>query len=216
MVYQSKSYNFVLRLISAFVLAPIVLFIIKLGGMYFTALIITAAFIMGGEWAQMTQHKSTFWKFIGIPYLLLPCLSLLWIIEQVPSEFTGNKINGVDMVISIFVLVWANDIGGYIFGKLIGGYKLAPKISPNKTISGFFGGIILAVAVSNFLDYGSMFAGFVAIIASFGDLLESWIKRICKVKDSGALIPGHGGLLDRVDGVLAASLVVAFSMMYFS
>lgn len=216
MVYQSKAYNFVLRLISACVLAPIVLFVTKLGGLYFTCMLLMGAIIMGGEWSQMTIHKRNIWKIMGVPFILIPIFCLLWMIEQVPSEFTGNHINGTDMVISIFVFVWANDIGGYICGKVIGGYKLAPKISPNKTIAGFIGGVIFAIAVTPFMQYGAVFAAFVAVVASIGDLIESWIKRKCDVKDSGAIIPGHGGVLDRVDGVLLVAVVVAFSMKFFS
>jgi phosphatidate cytidylyltransferase len=209
MVYQSKSYNFVLRLITACVLAPIVLFIIKLGGWAFASLIMAAAIIMGGEWSQMTYHKNNLWKIAGIFYILIPSMSLLWLSGYTPSEFSNLQVSGASMIISIFVLVWANDIGGYVFGKTIGGYKLCPKISPNKTISGFIGGIVCSMAMAPLLDDGFIFAAIVAIIASLGDLLESWFKRCCKMKDSGSIIPGHGGLLDRVDGILLVSVVVA-------
>lgn len=212
MVYQSKAYNFILRLITACVLAPLVLFITKLAGFSFTAMIMMAAIIMGGEWSQMTYHKNNLWKMMGIVYILIPCMSLLWLIEQTPSEM-GPQINGVSMVISIFVLVWANDIGGYVFGKTIGGYKLCPKISPNKTVAGFIGGIMCAMAMALLLGDGLLFAAIIAIIASLGDLLESWIKRRCKVKDSGSIIPGHGGILDRVDGVLLVSVVVSAAVI---
>jgi phosphatidate cytidylyltransferase len=209
MVYQSKAYNFILRLISACVLAPIVLLMINLSGFYFTGMILLAAIILGGEWFSMTAKKSNFWKFSGILYILIACLSLLWIIKQNYLISDSIKINGVSTVISIFVLVWANDIGSYFFGRLIGGAKLCPKISPNKTWSGFFGGIAAALAVSPVVGEGLGAAGIVAIIASIGDLLESWAKRKCDIKDSGALIPGHGGLLDRVDGILLVAIFVA-------
>ncbi len=204
MAYQSKSYNFILRLITACVLAPLVLCIIKLSGYAFLTMIMAGAIIMGGEWSQITYHKSKAWKLMGIPYILIPCICLLWIIEQ-------N--DGVRIITSIFVLVWANDIGGYVFGKLIGGYKLCPKISPNKTISGFVGGVVCAMAFAPLLENSFIFAIIVAIVASIGDLLESWIKRRCRIKDSGSIIPGHGGLLDRVDGILLVSVMLSAVMM---
>lgn len=209
MVYQSKTYNFILRLISACVLAPIVLLMINLSGFYFTGMILLVAIILGGEWFNMTNKKNNIWKFSGILYILLACLSLLWIIKQHHLAHNSIKFNGVNTVISIFVIVCANDIGGYLFGRLLGGAKLCAKISPNKTWSGFFGGILLSLAVSPLIGEGLGAAGIAAIIASIGDLLESWAKRKCDIKDSGTLIPGHGGLLDRVDGILLLSIFVA-------
>lgn len=213
MVYQSK-YNFLVRLISVCVLAPLVLFLVKLSGFYFTSLVLISAIIMGGEWFNMTKEKNNLWKAAGVIYILLPCLSLLWIVEQT-HIFNGMvRFSGVNTIISIFVLVWANDIGGYVFGRLFGGKKLCPKITPNKTWSGFFGGIICSVLVSPVVYENMAIAGIIAIIASLGDLLESWMKRRCNVKDSGGIIPGHGGLLDRLDGVLLVSVVVAASALY--
>ncbi len=214
MVYQNKSYNFVIRLVSALVLIPQVLFIVQLSGFYFTAMVVTAAIIMGGEWFHITSSQKPIWKIGGTIYILVACMSLLWIIQQHHVMHNTVKFNGMNTIISIFVIVWANDIGGYVFGKLFGGKKLCPKISPNKTWSGFFGGIFFAVLVSPILSEGLGSAGIAAIIASIGDLLESWAKRKCKIKDSGALIPGHGGLLDRVDGVLLLSIFVAALGLY--
>ena len=215
MVYKDKAYNFIQRLITACILAPIILFIIKLSGFSFTAMIITAAIIMGGEWSQMTYHKNNKWKLAGIPYILIPCISMLWLIEQIPTGNSRFDVNGVSMIISIFVLVWANDVGGYVFGKIISGPKLCPKISPNKTISGFIGGVLCSVALAPLLHDGIFFGAAIAVIASIGDLLESWIKRRCRVKDSGSILPGHGGLLDRVDGILLAVVVVAATLILF-
>ncbi len=183
MVYQSKSYNFVLRLISACILAPIILFVIQLAGFPFVAMIVVAAVIMGGEWFKITYNQSKVWQICGALYISLACLSLLWIIQQHHVVHNTVKFNGINTVISIFIIVWANDIGGYIFGRLLGGAKLCPKISPNKTWTGFFGGLLLAVAVSPIIGEGFGAAGIAAMIASAGDLLESWAKRKCKIKD---------------------------------
>ncbi len=209
MVYQNKAYNFILRVVTACFLAPIVLMLIHLGGYYFTTMIVAAAMIMGGEWLQMSTGQKTSFRVLGAFYILAACMSLLWIIKQHYVVHNTVKFNGVNTVISIFVLVWANDIGAFIFGRLFGGPKLCPKVSPNKTWSGFFGGIALAIAVSPIVAEGFGAAGIAAMIASVGDLIESWAKRKCKVKDSGNLIPGHGGLLDRVDAILLLSIVVA-------
>lgn len=212
MVYQNKS-DFMIRLIAACILAPLVLLIIKLSGFYFTTMVLVAAIIMGGEWFSMTSHKDKIWQLYGILYILLPCLSLIWISEQ-HHIFNGTVLfNGKAAVLSIFVLVWANDVGGYIFGRLFGGAKLCPQISPNKTWWGFFGGVICAVLIGPILGENMAISGLVAMIASIGDLLESWLKRCCAVKDSGDIIPGHGGLLDRVDGVMLVSVVVAASAL---
>jgi len=114
--------------------------------------------------------------------------------------------------------VWSTDIGGYVAGRTIGGPKLAPRISPNKTWSGFAGAIVGAVIFGGLvaLLFGAempllagAFAGVLAIVAQMGDLFESAIKRKFGVKDSGRLIPGHGGMLDRVDGLIAAAPVLA-------
>jgi phosphatidate cytidylyltransferase len=215
MVYQNKSYNFILRLITACVLAPIVLLMVSLSGFYFMTMVVAAAIIMGGEWFQITYTKNNIWKISGAIYILLACISLLWIIQQHHVVDDTIRFNGVNTIISIFVVVWANDIGGYIFGRLFGGAKLCPKISPNKTWSGFFGGIFCAIAVSPLVGEGFGGAGIAAMIASAGDLLESWAKRKCKTKDSGNIIPGHGGLLDRLDGVLLLSIIVASIGVYF-
>lgn len=208
MAYKSKLSNFTTRLITACVLAPLVLLTIKLSGFYFITLVLAAAIIMGGEWFHITEKKSNAWKISGAIYILLASVSLLWIIQQ--DSILGGKVifSGVSTVISIFVLVWANDVGGYLFGKLLGGKKLCPKVSPNKTWFGFWGGMLCSIAMSPILGESMITGALVAALASVGDLIESWAKRRCDVKDSGSVIPGHGGLLDRLDGVLLVSILV--------
>lgn len=210
MAYKIKLSNFTSRLISACILAPLVLLAINASGLYFISLVLAAAIVMGGEWFYITEKKSNAWKISGAIYILLASISLLWIIQQDYILNGTVRLNGVNTVISIFVLVWANDIGGYIFGKLLGGKKLAPQISPNKTWFGFFGGMLCSIAISPILAESMITGALVAVLASVGDLIESWAKRRCDVKDSGKLIPGHGGLLDRLDGVLLVAILVAF------
>jgi phosphatidate cytidylyltransferase len=115
--------------------------------------------------------------------------------------------------------VWASDVGAYLVGRWLGGPRLAPRISPGKTRSGALGGLIAAIAVgllaAHFLSdaatiwRAALVAAVLGIVSQLGDLLESFVKRRLEVKDSGHLIPGHGGLFDRLDGILAAAPVAA-------
>ena len=165
--------------------------------------------------AQWQKHPRPAWVGLGALYIGLPAGAILWLRDYAD--------NGLWTVLWLLAVVWATDIGAYIAGRLIGGPKLAPTISPNKTWAGLAGGMLLAGAV------GAVIAGVVdvsdasvpavagallAIVAQLGDLFESAIKRIVGVKDSSNLIPGHGGLLDRVDGLLTvAPTVVLFYWM---
>ena len=143
----------------------------------------------------------------GIPYLGLGAVSLVWL-RQAP-------VNGGANVIVLLLIVWASDIGAYMTGRAIGGPRLAPAISPGKTWSGAIGGLLAAaatgMAASAFLGHGSIvlrpivFAVLIGVISQSGDLFESHLKRHFGVKDSGNMIPGHGGLLDRLDAVLTAA-----------
>ncbi len=145
----------------------------------------------------------------GIPYAGIGALSLLWLRLQ-PGH-------GLYDTMFLVVVIWSTDIGAYLVGRLIGGPKLAPKISPGKTWSGSIGGLLISGLAATVLaggrhgfDFGALPAAFaLSIFAQGGDLLESWIKRKLGVKDSGRTIPGHGGLFDRLDGFLAAAPVAA-------
>ena len=150
------------------------------------------------------------WAAAGVLYLGIPCIALVSL-RQHPES-------GMVYVLALFAIVWANDIGGYVFGRTIGGAKLAPKISPNKTWAGAVGGLGCGIAAAAAMATvaGGMSVALAALLAlaigaasQVGDLFESRIKRRFEVKDSGRLIPGHGGVLDRVDGVLAATPLAA-------
>jgi phosphatidate cytidylyltransferase len=125
---------------------------------------------------------------------------------------------GRSMVFWLLAVVWATDSGAYAVGRWLGGPRLAPRISPNKTWAGLLGGMASAALVGGLmagvlgaagLAVAALVGGGLAVVAQAGDLGESLVKRRFGVKDTGALIPGHGGLLDRVDGLLAATPVVA-------
>lgn len=148
-------------------------------------------------------------------YLGLPCALLVWL--------RADPADGRETVLWLFIVVWASDIGAYLAGRLFGGPRLAPRISPGKTWSGAAGGLISAAVAGGLvaLAFGhdqvgraaALAAGF-GLIAQLGDLVESWIKRRFGVKDTGTLIPGHGGLLDRVDALLLAALVMGLLALW--
>lgn len=151
------------------------------------------------------------WHAAGVLYIGLPALALIGL------RILPAKSQGVWFVLGLFAIVWATDTGALVFGKLIGGRKLAPRLSPGKTWAGTIGGTVTAVAVFAVFTavfavdvLGALvFAAVLSIVAHLGDLLESKIKRHFGYKDSGGLIPGHGGMLDRVDSLFAASVVMA-------
>ena len=146
----------------------------------------------------------------GTVYIGLPLVALLWL--------RHDAVYGMVSIFWLFAVVWATDTGALFSGRAIGGPKLAPSISPNKTWSGFFGGVVAAVAVSLiaglWFGVSSLFpmavlGALLSVTSQLGDLLESAVKRSLKVKDSGDIIPGHGGIFDRVDGLLLAAPMLA-------
>jgi phosphatidate cytidylyltransferase len=158
--------------------------------------------------ASRDGDKQPFWYALGVLYTAVPCLSIVWLREQ-PDD-------GREIVFWLLLVVWATDIGAY--ARMIGGPKLAPTISPNKTWAGLAGGVaaagtIGALAGLFLLSVSPITLAWVAaglaVWSQAGDLFESSVKRRFGAKDSSNLIPGHGGLMDRLDGVLATGLAVA-------
>lgn len=202
-----------LRLISAAVLAPLVLGAVYAGGWVFGILIGLVVLILGSEWRRMVGLRLG-WLALGMVYIALSCWAL-WRLRVDPEW-------GRVTLFWLLAVVWGADTGGYVFGRALGGPKLAAAISPNKTWSGFLGGTLTSAlcgwAVVYFVldnqvynvDWQiAAFSAAIAVVSQIGDLFESWIKRRFGVKDSGVIIPGHGGLFDRVDGLVAAALAVA-------
>ena len=141
-------------------------------------------------------------------YLIIPALSLVYLHQSF----------GYLSVLWLFLVIWGTDVGAYLFGTLIGGAKLMPSISPNKTWAGCLGAEVSAVGVSALVmlfvtdsvePILLVFAAVIALVGQVGDLCESVFKRRFEVKDSGTLIPGHGGVMDRFDGLWAAAPVAA-------
>jgi phosphatidate cytidylyltransferase len=142
--------------------------------------------------------------YVGIPAFALIGLDWAW----------------YPLVFWVFVVTWATDILAYFAGRAIGGPKLAPRISPNKTWAGLLGGVVgaglLGFAAAKWLQLDSPFTWLGApmgVIAQAGDLFESWVKRRAGVKDSGKILPGHGGVLDRLDGLLAVALATCLVLV---
>lgn len=247
------------RIISAIVMAPVVLAAVIVGGWAFNALVVVLALVAAAEWGRlivpdrtravagililgvgvalavdmlagtgaalmavglialalypvsvaMGLHHSRYVAF-GVPYVAIGGIAVVWLRVEPSGSLT--------LLLYLFFVIWATDIGAYIAGKTIGGPKLAPRISPKKTWAGLLGAVVSAGCVGWAVALACGAAkplaalavgGVLAVIGQGGDLFESWIKRRYNVKDSGHLIPGHGGLLDRIDGLLAAAPALA-------
>lgn len=154
------------------------------------------------------------WAGFGIAYIAIPIFAL---------AFIGLQEMAAPWLIWMLAVVWGTDVGAYGVGKIVGGPKLIPAVSPNKTWAGLVGGVLVASAtgagVAIYFHLGDPFAlalggGLLALWAQLGDITESYIKRYFGAKDSGYLIPGHGGVLDRVDGLLFVAPVVALVLNY--
>jgi phosphatidate cytidylyltransferase len=246
------------RVVSAAILAPLVLGLTLLGVWPFDGLIALALLVLAWEWGKLTEARfgraqglfaggtaalggllalgcaalgawsaallalvlaaigtgiagwllgmAALWAACGVLYLGLPALALVWL-QALPGI-------GVKLIIWLLLVVWATDIAAYFVGRRLGGPRLAPAISPGKTWSGLLGGVLGAGLVGAVAALAggigrplaaAVLAMVLAVTAQLGDLAQSKLKRLAGLKDSGRLIPGHGGLLDRVDGLLAAA-----------
>ena len=189
----------------------LVAIVLSIAGRHSAALWSTAAgFAALYAVARGIDRKAPLLEACGTLYIGIPLVALLWLRD--------DPIIGMVTIFWLLAVVWATDTGALFAGRAIGGPKLAPSISPNKTWSGFFGGLVAAMVVSAIaaLWYGVLavmpivIAGAgLSVVSQLGDLLESRVKRYLNVKDSGNIIPGHGGIFDRVDGLLAAAPALA-------
>ena len=200
--------NLLKRLLSSIILIPLVFYVVIKGSMIFNFFLIILLSISIYEWINM--NKFNIQKIIGVIYLIFSFFTI----------FLFRNIN-IDYNIFYFLLVAiiciSSDLGGYIFGKILKGPKLI-SISPNKTYAGVFGAYILSIFFSylfykfilhiddNITQNIFFFMVIISIstISQVGDLILSYFKRIAKIKDTGNIIPGHGGILDRIDGVIFA------------
>lgn len=224
-----------LRILSAIALMPIVLLAIVYGGWAFYSMMLVGIVIALFEWIKMASLSSDKLRdtILGVLYVVLCFLSFVYI-----RMFC---VGGEWLSIALLLSVWASDTGAYFFGKTFKGPKMAPTISPNKTWAGFIGGLAFSALVffifakyagpylANIFHHQFAFGGlenanilllfigvFVTVAGQAGDLLISKQKRKVGVKDTGALIPGHGGLLDRIDSLLLVSLFLVIVLKFLA
>lgn len=201
-----------IRLVTGAAMILVALGAALLGGYSFALLAAAAATAVFYEWTRITRGWGAGWYVAGFVYALLAALSVLWIRDRAD--------NGLWLVLWVFLVVWATDIGSYFAGRAIGGPKLAPTISPGKTWAGLYGGVAAATV---FGGAWALFTGLplillllaplFAVVAQGGDLFESWMKRRAGVKDSGTWLPGHGGIFDRLDGLLPVAILTAVAVV---
>ncbi len=208
------------RFLSGVVLAPFVIGIIWAGGPLFLAFVTLCAGLCLYEWLKLSR-RSSYWiifSVIGAAYILFS----FWVLYSIRMDY------GVKVALLFLTMIWASDMGAYFTGKSIGGPKMSPMISPNKTWAGFIGAtffpglcaalfiliynLIYGLDVSKMYLFETLLAFMtvgilIGLVGQSGDLLVSWFKRHVDVKDASSLIPGHGGLLDRVDAMMLAAPV---------
>ena len=167
--------------------------------------------------------KSIFLKILSSGLILLYLLSLVFIIFYIESANILYPNYKLFFIYSVIISI-ASDLGGYFFGKLLKG-KTLTKISPNKTVSGVIAAFIFSILIIpifyadlNFISTNLLFVStvFISLVSQLGDLFISFLKRLAKVKDTGNILPGHGGILDRIDGILFAAPVGLFLLDYLS
>jgi phosphatidate cytidylyltransferase len=180
------------------------------GGYLFAVVVAAIATAMFYEWTRVTRGWGPLWYIGGFFYALVPALALLWVRER----------SGIDLLFWAFIVTWSTDMGAYFAGRSFGRRKLAPTISPNKTVEGLLGGIVAATLLGGawalWTGLGTALlalAAVLAVAAQAGDLFESGLKRRAGVKDSGAWLPGHGGVLDRLDGLVPVAVLTAAAQL---
>ena len=203
--------NLPVRLASSLVLAPLALAAAWVGGAVFVVFWAGAALIIGFEWIKLVAPARGLmsWRIAGVIYAAIAFIA--------PVLLRADVNNGFAALVFLFAIVWMTDIMGYAIGRAVGGPKLWQAVSPNKTRSGAIGGmagalaagIVIAASLSLAVLPIAILSVILSMVAQAGDLLESAIKRRFGVKDTGHLIPGHGGLMDRLDGFIAAASVAA-------
>ncbi|MBN8543043.1 MAG: phosphatidate cytidylyltransferase [Alphaproteobacteria bacterium] len=217
---MSKWADLKVRTISAAVLIAGFIAIVEAGITAFSIAMVAVWLILIWEWWGFSHYRTSTFKrllslFLGTIYITLGVLGF-WFLYRMGFDYKSEP-EEINSVYFLVIQVAVIDIGGYVFGKLFGKHKLAPQISPGKTWEGLAGSIlcsIISAYVLVIVYYGesdlnfSLVAGVaLAIVALLGDLLESRMKRKAGLKDSSKIIPGHGGLFDRVDGLLPCAIL---------
>ncbi|HEY8336688.1 MAG TPA: phosphatidate cytidylyltransferase [Tardiphaga sp.] len=200
-----------MRVLAALVMIPIAIAIAYAGGWLWIGLVTLVSVGLFIEWRMIVGADRLGWIALGVVYAAA-ALAASVVVRL-------DTVWGFAALMFILLVVWMTDIGGYFAGRSIGGPKLWPRVSPKKTWAGALGGIVLSLAVAaGFSAFGIgrllpllALAAVLTVVSQLGDLFESAVKRNFGVKDSSHIIPGHGGLLDRLDGyvfaVVAAALI---------
>ena len=202
------------RILSSIILLPTVLFFIIKGSFLFNFFIFICFLITTYEWLKLS--KNNLFKLLGTIFIIIS----FYTIFKIRNEFDKDYFH----LLLVVIICASTDIGGYLFGNIFKGPKLT-KISPKKTYSGVIGSFLLSLIFTNlFLDFSSNIKSFeftkemflfillVSFISQIGDIIVSYFKRKSKIKDTGTIIPGHGGILDRIDGMIFA---LPFSYVFF-
>ena len=199
------------RIFSSIILIPIAIFFIIKGSFLFNFFIIIIFLISSYEWYMMSKKKN--YHYFGYFFLIFS----FYAVYQLRNNF-GDESESLIVFLFILLICISTDIGGFLFGKIFKGPKLT-KISPNKTYSGMIGGYLFSIAIIFFFFEYSEFLFdtntkwlpkvyfqiiLISTISQIGDIIISYFKRLSKIKDTGKIIPGHGGLLDRIDGMIFA------------
>jgi phosphatidate cytidylyltransferase len=235
---NEKSHNLLIRTMTGLVFVVVVLAAMLIGRTIYFVLLLWVAYFCITEFLRLSENRTQ--KRLGTLYILL-CMVAMGIFPVIGIGMTGDALlwrdcpvlagewpQGWDIRIApaFIAVVWANDVFAYLIGVAFGRHKMAPRISPHKSWEGFAGGIIGATVTSALV--GRFWAGgdvwlwtafgiVVALAAVAGDLTESRFKRAARVKDSGRILPGHGGMLDRFDATLGAvpAAFLFFLVTYF-
>lgn len=175
-------------------------------------------FMMAFLWAALAGFERlsrgrSIWASFGFLYIIIPAIIFIFL----RGKIQGFSAAGFQNLLYVILVVIAADTGAYLGGSYFGGPKIAPKLSPNKTWSGFFSGLVLGSLIGALTAlilevppiYAMLFSIPLVIFSVLGDFLESWVKRRLDVKDTGGLLPGHGGVLDRVDSLMMAVVFAA-------
>jgi phosphatidate cytidylyltransferase len=194
------------RVFSSLILIPVVFFAIIEGSILFNLFIFICFIITAYEWLQMS--KLNIQKIFGLFFIIIS----FYTIYKIRNDFNQDYFH----ILLIAIICISTDTGGYIFGKLLRGPKLT-KLSPNKTYAGVIGSFILSIIITilffeltlkvhnfRFNEETFIFVLAVSLVSQMGDIIISYFKRLFKIKDTGNIIPGHGGILDRIDGMVFA------------
>ena len=201
-----------IRTATGLLLIAIALLAAVVGGYPFALFVAAVATAMFYEWTRLVRGWGPAWYISGFFYALLPAIALLWVRGWDEHRFY--------LLLWVFIVTWSTDIGAYFAGRRFGRRKLAPTVSPGKTVEGLYGGIAAAAlfggawALATGLGHALLpLAPLFAIAAQGGDLFESRMKRRAGVKDSGSWLPGHGGVLDRLDGLVPVAVLTAAAQL---